>query len=648
MNSINHNWPYPNEINEQETLTADVLILGGGIAGCMAAISAAKKGVKVILVDKASPTRSGAGGSGCDHWEQAASNPNSEVSPEELYAAMMDDNDGYNNPISHYIECKEGWDRLLEIEEMGGKIRDVDGEFEGAPFRDKDTGLLFAYDYKNKTTIRIWGTTFKPAMVKEMRRLGVKIVNHVAITSILTKNGETGAACIGATGINARTGKFYIFSAKASVMAMSRPARVWLFSAGYPGLSEFRPMSCIGNGHAMAWRIGAEFNMMEKSCTGQFSAAGRSYPPYSAGNNHNTWYPASLIDSEGREIPYMDRDKNILVDVMDRFQPAKSQDFFMKGGNIEQAKYKYDGPETMPYEQLKEMGYKLPFYADLTNLPEYERNVIWNMMLGEEGKTRIPVQQFYEEQGFNPSEDVIQCYGVGWKSAEFLPQERQLFGLPGGFMNDWRLMTNIPGLFVAGDALFSSNCFGHAATTGSYAGRHAAEWSTKIELENFDVIQVDAEKNRIYAPLHNDLNNSYTWKELNHAIAKTMQNYCGEIKENNLLLTGLEILKDYEKNVIPNTSAANPHELVRLLEVYDILTVSKIIIHACLARKSSCSQLEFYRSDSLEKEEEAFILISQKNGVVLSKHIPLDFAGNIVENYIKYNSDYIKEVNDEL
>ena len=65
---------------------------------------------------------SGAGGSGCDHWESAATNPCSKISPEELTQAMLDDNDGYNNGISHYIECREGYDRLLDVEKMGGKI----------------------------------------------------------------------------------------------------------------------------------------------------------------------------------------------------------------------------------------------------------------------------------------------------------------------------------------------------------------------------------------------------------------------------------------------------------------------------------------------------------------------------------------------
>lgn len=79
--------------------------------------------------------------------------------------------------------------------------------------------------------------------------------------------------------------------------------------------------------------------------------------------------------------------------------------------------------------------------------------------------------------GFNPERDVIQCYGTGWKSAEFLPDERQLFGLPGGFLNDWELRSNLEGLFVAGDSLYASNCYGHAAATGHYAGRHCAQYA---------------------------------------------------------------------------------------------------------------------------------------------------------------------------
>lgn len=643
----NMEWPYPIEWDTEETAEADVLVLGGGIAGCMAAIAAARKGQRVILVEKGAARRSGAGGSGCDHWESATTNPCSKVSPEELTWAMIDDNDGYNNGISHYIECREGYDRLLDIEKMGGKIRDTEDEFKGAAFRDDETKLLFAYDYENKFTVRMWGTTFKPAMYEEMKRLGVKIYDRTMVTSLLTQDGRMGGRVIGAAGMNTRTGKFLIFRGKASIMAMSRPARIWLFSGSLPGLCEFRPTQCIGDGHAMGWRAGAEFTMMEKSVVAEFSAAGRSYPPYSAGNNHNTWYPASLIDAEGKEIPYIDRDGNYLEDYYGRTKPAPNQDYFLKGGNIDFAKYEYDGPETVSSEKMLEKGYKLPFYADLTSIPELERKAIWGLMVGEEGKTQVPVYKNYTNAGFDPARDVLQCYGSGWKSASFLPQERQLFGLPGGFVNDWSLKTNLEGLYAAGDSLFASNCYGHAAATGSYAGRHAADYAAVSEFAEVSREQIEREKERIYAPLNNNPLKSISWKELNMGISKTMQNYCGGEKVDDLLEIGLQRLKEYEANVIPDTYAANPHDLVRLLEVFDILTVSQIIVTSCLQRKSSSRVLCFERMDYPEMDPERdrrFITVKQTEQGIAVGSMPLDYYGNLKENYEKYNKDYT-EVN---
>jgi succinate dehydrogenase/fumarate reductase flavoprotein subunit len=640
----NFEWPYPIEWDKEEIVTADILVLGGGIAGCMAAISAARKGQSVVLVEKGATKMSGAGGSGCDHWESAATNPCSKVTPEDLTEAMLDDNDGYNNGISHYIECREGYDRLLDIEKMGGKIRDTDDEFKGAAFRDEDSKLMFAYDYVSKITLRIWGTTFKPAMYKELKKLGVKIYDRIMVTSLLTEGGRQGTRCVGATGMHTRTGKFYIFRAKASIMCLSRPARIWMFSSDHTGLCEFRPTQCIGDGHAMGWVAGAEFTMMEKSVRTEFSAAGRSYPPYSTGNNHNTWYGASIIDATGKEIPYADRDGNILKSVEERFLPAKGQQFFLKGGAIDNPKYSYDGPETLPFSKMIEKGYKLPFYADLSGLPENERKVIWGMMVGEEGKTRVPVYENYKNAGFDPEIHVLQCYGTGWTSSSFLPQERQLFGLPGGFLNDWELKTNLEGLYVAGDSLYASNCYGHAAATGYYAGRHASKYSAKATLVEFDREQANAEKKRIYAPLQNNPDTAIGWKEFNMGISKTMQNYCGDIKCDDLLNIGLLRLQEYEKEVIPNTYAYNPHELVRLLEVFDILTVSQIILHSCLARKTSSKSLNFNRVDSSNFEtdnDKKLITIKQLNDTVVFGEKPLGYFGNLKNNYEEFNKDYI-------
>ena len=167
-----YKWPYENEAGQEETLTCDVLVLGGGLSGCFAAIAAARRGQSVILVEKGVTERSGCAGTGFDHWESACTNPCSQVTPEEIAEAYVREQDWFSNGIAHYIECREGYDRLLDMERFGGKIRDTEDEFAGAEFRDDETKLMFAYDYKNRFTLRVWGSTFKPALAKELKRLG--------------------------------------------------------------------------------------------------------------------------------------------------------------------------------------------------------------------------------------------------------------------------------------------------------------------------------------------------------------------------------------------------------------------------------------------------------------------------------------------
>ena len=643
-------WPYANEFGQEEKAECDVLVLGAGMAGCFAAIAAARRGQKVIVVEKGATVRSGAAGTGFDHWESACTNPSSRVTAKEIAEAYVDEQDHLSNGIAHYICCEEGWDRLVDLEEMGCKIRDTEDEFKGADFRDEETKLLFAYDYYSRFTLRVWGKGFKPALLKEMKKLGVKIYDHTEATALLTTEAGGKKRGVGAIGMDTHTGKIRIFHAKATVLTMSRPARLWLFNADLPGLCEFRPFNSIGSGHSMGWRAGMEFTMMEKSVRAEFSAAGRSFPPYGAGNNHNTWYAATMVDARGVEIPYVDRDGKELKTVLERYLPAKGQKFFLKGGVIDDPKYEYRGPETLPFDELIRRGYRLPFYADLSRMPEEERRVIWGMMVGEEAKTKIPIYQNYTERGFDPEKHMLQSYGTGWQSASFLDQERQFFGAPGGIMHDWDLKTNIDGIYAAGDQLFASDCAGFACATGYYAGRKAADYAASVTNLPVPEEDVKAEEKRLLAPLRSDPDTAVSWKELNAAISKAMQNYCGGVKCEDLLREGLDLLTSYEKDMVPLLHADNPHDLMRIHEVLDILTVAKVVLYACLERKASSRPLCFVRTDYPQEEEQAerrHILLRNDHGKAVFRELPLDYFGDLQTEYEKRNQDYIERGKEE-
>jgi succinate dehydrogenase/fumarate reductase flavoprotein subunit len=527
---------------------------------------------------------------------------------------------------------------------MGGKIRDTEDEFTGADFRDEATKLLFAYDYKNRFTLRVWGSTFKAALYDECKRLGVKILDRTMATSLLSEGGQQGARVVGATAVHSRTGKFFGFQAKATILCMSRPSRLWLFSHDRPGISEFRPPQCNGDGHAMAWKAGAKFTMMEKSVKAEWSGS-RSYPPYGTGNTHNTWYACSMVDANGREIPWVDREGNILTDISERYRPAAGQKLYLKGGcDPDIPSYEYQGPDILPVDELLGQGYELPFYADLPAMPEFERRAIWGLMVGEEGKTKIPILHNYTEAGFDPNTDLLQSYGEGWQSGAFRPDERQLFGFPGGIVNDWHLRTNIEALYAAGDQLFASNCHGHAAATGYYAGRHAANYAEGASLPTFDETQADLERTRVCSLLDGD--EGINWKDVNACVARIMQHHCGATKSDEQLRSGLAALSDLKAEGVPRLHAMNPHELVRSLEVLNVLTNADLVLHACLARKASAEYLLFDRSDYPEKdppEWHKFVTVKLEDGIVTEGELPIDYYGQLERDYEAHNADYVAE-----
>lgn len=636
-------WPYPIRYGKETEIDTDVLVLGGGIAGCWAAISAARKGARVAIVEKAATIRSGSGGAGCDHWVYTP-NPLSDVTAEEVVDAELQDSGGYMNAISRYIAARESYDTLLELEKMGGKIRDLNDEFKGAGFRDEETKFLFTYDYKNRIHFRVWGTAFKPALFRECKRLGVRIYDRTMATSLLNQGGKQGRRVIGATAIHVRTGEFFIFRAKATILCLSRPQRIWQFQSELTGFNTLRPQTNTGNGHAMALRAGAEFTLMEKSVS-HIMGSGDGFPIYGHGNPINTWHPCSMVDAKGKEIPWVDRDGNLLKTIRERSLPAIGQKWM---GERSQS-YPYKRPQLIPDlgERIKKGEFELPLYADLPGMPEEERRVIWGMMVGEEGKTKIPICQNYMKAGFHPNQDLLQSYlflGSDPLRSPALPQKRVFgeVGDCGGLVTDWDLQTSLEGLYAAGDQLFASNYHHHAAATGRYAGRKAAEEALKGRQPKSYRKQIDREKNRIYSLTKR--NEGLSWKELNAASSRIMQNYCGDPKNEELLRIGLIWLNDLVEDEAPGLFASDPHKLMRTLEVIDILTCSEMILHACLARKASSKFLGFTRSDYPEMDPpiwHKFITIRQEERSVKIGELPIDFYGALGAHYESSNRDYL-------
>ena len=645
-------WPYELGYGKEKIVTSDVLVVGGGVAGCRAAIAARQRGASVVVADRGFTKRSGEGGAGVDHWHGAVMNPCSKITPKMYSEAAMETTDGYTNGLARYIIGREGYDTLLEVEKMGVQIRDEDDEFKGSIFRDEETKLMFAYDIENKHCLRIYGYNIKPCVDAEMRRLGAEVFDRICITSLLTEGGKQGKRVAGATGINDRTGEFYIFKAKAVIISAGRTARLWSFA---PELTESQSMCNLNQtamGHTIGWRAGAELIMMEQ--TGPNLLSGMGYAPYSTGNNNNTYQGSPVVDKDGREVHYATAFGELIDKEEDIFIPSEEGSFVIGHGialdHGQMKKYKITGTDPDLWSKVQSGAFKMPFYTDMTRLPESSRRMIFGLMLAHEGKCRVPIYKNLTEWGFDPDKDMLQYpiadysgfpLDTSWCGPGQTPPKWRNGG--GGFFTDWRLQTSLPGLFAAGcGPLPSQGCHGESHTAGRYAGRQAAVFAENNEQIEPDAAQIDFEKARCLAPVVRG--GDIGWKELNYAVARLMQDYCGDYKTAYTLDMGIRRMRDLLDTEGQRLYASNPHELARAMESMSLGELGIAYMQAAKARNSSCKVLDFYRNDFPEDAEDwhCLIAVSQKEGIAQSRKVPVDyhvrapFSSDLEENYQRY------------
>jgi succinate dehydrogenase/fumarate reductase flavoprotein subunit len=587
--SIPPEWPFPVKYDTENRIETDVLVIGAGVAGSMAGLMAARRGVKVAVVDKAPIGISGSGGAGLDHYLGCHSNPDCAVTPEEYMVLPPQGSfDGRSGDHRSYIQMKGSWDNLLELERLGLKFRDEDGEFAGAPFRDSETKIMYAYDYKTKDTIRLRGG----AHIKKHMRDGlakeknVTLFERVMITQLLTEDGKQGARVVGATGLNEETGEFYVFSAKSVIMNTAgvsmQGTGTWTFNSEMFGNGYRSDPRNTGDGIAMAWKAGVEFLSEEqfgqKVYTGPFG-----WPWYGIGNSDNTWHPCTLVDNKGKEIPWTDVYGNPISAMKDRTLPAEGQPYM---GHTRPSPY-------IDPERVKSGEYELPLWADLSALPEDERRAIWGLMVGNEGKTRISIYDYFNKAGFNPDKDMLQCpvmnpevYGnrrKDWFQGE--PNNNKFWKADTlrGIATDWNQMSNVEGLFASGAEAGTGGA--GAGSSGAYAGNRAAEFAMKAEQGRISEAQIAAEKERVYAPVGrmNDPEACVGWKELWMGMARVMQQDCGDFRTPVLCQHGLMWLDSIKKHEMRMTYARNPHELARVLECESRITVAEVYLYLCLA-----------------------------------------------------------------
>lgn len=517
---------------QDEIKVCDVLVVGGGIGGLMAAIASADGGASVIVAEKSDTRRSGSGATGNDHFACYIPEVHQcelETILDELNNSMIGGNaDPYiqRKFLERSFEVVKDWNKWgINMQPHG------EWEFNGHAFPGRKRFFL-KYDGHNQ----------KEVLTNEAKKRGVVIENKTPVIEFLTgDNGEI----IGAVGIDITKEEptLKLFKAKAIISTTGNTSRL------YPSITPsqmFNTAHCPNNagaGRAAAFRAGARLINLEIPNT-------HVGPKYFERCGKATWIGV-ISGPEGKAVgPFIKKPSKELGDITADVWHSVFQDKMRDGSG--------------------------PVYMNCTETaPEDMEYMRWGLTC--EGDTALM--------------DAIEAAGASFETDmfEFTKYEPILIGR--GIEIDDNGATNVKGLYAAGDEVgnFRADIAG-AAVIGRFAGEDASRYCKVTSHTNSDLRENERVKTiaqRYSELLDND--GSSSWEEFNQGIQSILNDYAGIqfVRFETLLKAGLTYLDHLEESAKKQLHVKNAHELMRAQECYDLLQLGHLICETALERKES-------------------------------------------------------------
>ena len=515
---------------DRKPIETDVLIVGGGIAGLMAAINAAGQGISVLVAEKANTKRSGSGATGNDHF--CCYIP--EVHGDDMEPILKE----YKNSlVGGYADDSHA---TKFLEQSFDRVRDWDSW--GISMRPTGTWEFTGHAFPGRP--RIWlkyaGYNQKEVLTKQAKKQGGRIENHLPVTDLIVDEGET----VGAIGLSIKKDEpvLKVIRSKSVVLATGSACRLYppAPSPGWPFNTAFCPV-CTGAAQAAAYRAGAKLVNMEFPNR-------HAGPKYFARCGKATWI-GIVADPHGRPIgPFVDKPTKELGDITADVWNSVFTDMLESG--------------------------KGPAYMDCSATSEED---IEYMMWGLKSEGNTAMLDYMKKEGINVRKHMV----------EFMQYEPHLIGR--GVEIDLHGETNIKGLFAAGDPVgnFRADIAG-AATYGWIAGESAAQRATGIvDFKKADESPVVNERAKIYSEFIKR-DTGPNWKEANIALQQIMRDYAGVlVRSETLLKAGLKYLGDLREKIFDTMVADNSHTLMRSMEVLDLMDCGETIFLTALERQET-------------------------------------------------------------
>ena len=557
------------------SIETDVLVIGGGLAGCMAAIKAVEHGVKVVIAEKANTENSGCAGTGIDHsWAYVP--PVHEPLGYTFDDLMQDHIQGSSGGLVRKdllrLVAGNNYSRMLDIEKFGVKMRYADSPLPG--------NLRIVPQFHSvPTSINFDGRYIKLRLTRQAKKRGVDIYNRVMVTELLTYDGEIA----GALGVGIRDGNIYLFRANAIVLSTGRSNRMTRSASG-PRHNLRVPAEDTGDGKAMALRAGVGVINMELLTGLWFNIGGNEI---NLGSPRNTTQPAGSITGVKGEVfvprtrfydwSRLGKEKINAADVRRQWIESRTGAF-------------------RDYFALRRQG-KGPFFLDLTGGTEEEiQYAEWS--ISHEAKGYWWLDYLANQENFDFRTDKL----------EYLPNTRELsIAQAGGVVVDRNLETAVKGLYAAGDEVgglpFSSSpgAFSMGWHSGDLAAQRAGRQNALPPVKEEPVAAL---KQLCLSMI--DRKVGFHWTQLELAVQNIVDYYCGDERSENYLKRGLERLAQLRSET--PLKAENPHELGRCLEVRSIIENAEMVMRASLERKESRKQpSRFTRADYPEQDDANYL-----------------------------------------
>jgi adenylylsulfate reductase subunit A len=228
-----------------EIKSTDILIIGGGTAGCYCALTIAEKSpnTKVIIAEKANIKRSGCLAAG--------------VNALNAYITKGHTPDFY---VDYAVKDAHGIAREDLLLSMSENLNEVTAKMEslGLVILKDENG---EYVSRGNRNLKINGENFKPLLASAVEKLpNVTIINNLNIIDYITNGNKV----VGAYGNSINEEKLYFISSKATIICTGGASG--LYKPNHPEFSRHKMWYCpfnTGAGYAMGIRAGAEMTTFE-------------------------------------------------------------------------------------------------------------------------------------------------------------------------------------------------------------------------------------------------------------------------------------------------------------------------------------------------------------------------------------------------